>query len=471
MVSTAMQGGCTCENACGLRVGTGNVEFAALFAPKPLGLTAANDWTKEMPTRGFPELQRHFTRMGAPDRVALTPLLQFGHNYNLPSRTAMYTWFNRHLQLGCPEPVEERDYQRLTREDLSVWDLAHPKPPGGPDFERQLLTWWNEDAQRQLVAAAREPQAFRKLAEPAVATLVGRRVPEAPDLTWTATGRTEAAGFTILLGRLRLAPRGEELPVAVAQPRRANRRVVVWVSTEGKSVLWTPASERSPEGRSSKPSATSGARPSPVGPALRKSVESLLREGVTVVSADLLFQGEFLAEGRAVTQTRRVKNPRESAAYTLGYNHSLFAQRVHDILTVVGWVRHHPGAMVPGWDARPPRLGVVALDGSGPWVAAARAVWGDAVERTVIETRGFRFAAVRDLDSPDLFPGAARYLDLPGLLALGGPGQLLLAGEGRTRAHLPAVLRSAHADPPHNLELTEAQDAALERQATTWVNR
>lgn len=43
MVSTAMQGGCTCENASGLRVDTGNVEFAALFAPKPLGLTCADD--------------------------------------------------------------------------------------------------------------------------------------------------------------------------------------------------------------------------------------------------------------------------------------------------------------------------------------------------------------------------------------------------------------------------------------------
>ena len=57
MVSTAMQGGCTCENARCLRVGTGNIEFAALFAPKPQGMTAANDWTKEMATKGLPELQ------------------------------------------------------------------------------------------------------------------------------------------------------------------------------------------------------------------------------------------------------------------------------------------------------------------------------------------------------------------------------------------------------------------------------
>jgi dienelactone hydrolase len=43
MVSTAMQGGCTCENACYLRVGSGNIEIAALIAPRPLGMSAAND--------------------------------------------------------------------------------------------------------------------------------------------------------------------------------------------------------------------------------------------------------------------------------------------------------------------------------------------------------------------------------------------------------------------------------------------
>ncbi|HOM19040.1 MAG TPA: alpha/beta hydrolase family protein, partial [Thermoguttaceae bacterium] len=50
MVSTAMQGGCTCENANYLRIGAGNIDLAALMAPRPLGLIAANDWTKEMET-------------------------------------------------------------------------------------------------------------------------------------------------------------------------------------------------------------------------------------------------------------------------------------------------------------------------------------------------------------------------------------------------------------------------------------
>jgi cephalosporin-C deacetylase-like acetyl esterase len=33
MVSDTFQGGCTCENAAGLRIGTDNIEFAALIAP------------------------------------------------------------------------------------------------------------------------------------------------------------------------------------------------------------------------------------------------------------------------------------------------------------------------------------------------------------------------------------------------------------------------------------------------------
>ena len=48
MVSTAMQGGCTCENAPYLRIDQGNVDIAAAIAPRPLGLTAADDWTVEL---------------------------------------------------------------------------------------------------------------------------------------------------------------------------------------------------------------------------------------------------------------------------------------------------------------------------------------------------------------------------------------------------------------------------------------
>ena len=55
----------------------------------------------------------------------------FPHNYNAVSRSAFYTWLNRHFKLGFKEPVIERDYGRLTRTELTVWDAQHPKPPGG----------------------------------------------------------------------------------------------------------------------------------------------------------------------------------------------------------------------------------------------------------------------------------------------------------------------------------------------------
>src|SRR5262249_38767403 len=57
MVSTAMQGGCICENCSHLRVGAGNIDLAGLFAPKPLAMSGANDWTKEIETKGLPELK------------------------------------------------------------------------------------------------------------------------------------------------------------------------------------------------------------------------------------------------------------------------------------------------------------------------------------------------------------------------------------------------------------------------------
>ena len=139
MVSTAMQGGCPCENASYLRIGTGNVELAALMAPKPLGMTAADDWTKELAARGLPELKQLYRLLDAEDMVMAKPLLQFPHNYNYVSRAVMYQWFNKHLQLGLDEPVVEEDYRPLSTAEMSVWDAQHPAPPGGDEFERGLL--------------------------------------------------------------------------------------------------------------------------------------------------------------------------------------------------------------------------------------------------------------------------------------------------------------------------------------------
>jgi dienelactone hydrolase len=142
MVSTAMQGGCVCENACGLRVGTGNIELAGLTAPRPLAMTTANDWTIDMPKDGYPELVKLYQLVGKPGAVELYPGAHFPHNYNHVTRVSMYGWINRLFGLGMSEPILETDFELLRSADLTVWDQDHPRPPSGFDFEHAFCRRW-----------------------------------------------------------------------------------------------------------------------------------------------------------------------------------------------------------------------------------------------------------------------------------------------------------------------------------------
>jgi hypothetical protein len=178
------------------------------------------------------------------------------------------------------------------------------------------------------------------------------------------------------------------------------------------------------------------------------------------VGVDLIDQGEFLTGSKPDTQTRRVANTREAAAYTLGYNPSLFAQRVHDVLTAAAFIKHH--------ELNPKSVDVVGLGKAGPWVAAARAQAGDAIDRAAVDTGGFRFGAVNDIRSTDLLPGGAKYFDLPGMLALGAPGKVWLAGEADKA---PEVIQAAYAAAGAKDQLSvysgDRQQAA--EKAVTWL--
>ncbi len=400
MVSTAMQGGCTCENASLLRVGTGNVEFAALFAPKPLGMTAANDWTHEMPSKGYPQLQALYRLLGAPNNVMLTPLLHFGHNYNYVSRAAMYAWMNKQLHLGLPEPVVEEDYHRLTGDELTVWDQDHPRPPGGPEFERQLLAGMTAAAQKQIRAAEQNPPQFRELAGTALEAMIGRNLAEAGETQWDIKTKTDHGAYLEMAGLVRNVAQHETLPAIFLYPKQWNGHTVLWIDGAGKAGLYQADGSPKP------------------------AVAKLVAEGLSVAGVDLLFQGEFLTNDAPVTETRTVKNPREAPAYTFGYNPTLFAQRVRDLLTMISFVQH--------WEQASTSVTLAGWNGAGPIVAAARALAGPAVRQAMIDTQGFRFGKLLDYRDPNFVPGGAKYGDLPGLLALGAPGKTWVAGEGQS---------------------------------------
>ena len=390
MVSTAMQGGCTCENASLLRVGTGNVEFAGLFAPKPQGMTTADDWTKEMSTKGFPELKRLYGLLGGADRVMLQRGEHFPHNYNAVSRTAFYNWLNKHFHLGQAEPVLERDYTVSSRSELSVWDAGHPAPMAAdPQFERGLLKLWTADSNRQLESmASASPDQYRQVLKVGWDVVLDARDPApASSLTWVLKDKQDRGAWIQMAGLIRNTSRREEIPVIFCHPKQWNGKTVVWLTADGKSGLYT----------------TTGS----LVPAVQKLVDS----GATVLGLDLLHQGESSLDGRPLTRTPRVKNPREAAAYTFGYNPAVFTHRVHDVLTAVQYIRGH--------EKPSSQVSLIALDATAPIAAAARAQSGPALNRVAVHLGEFRFGRVLDIHSPDFLPGGAKYGDVDGLITLG----------------------------------------------------
>ena len=390
MVSTSMQGGCTCENASLLRIGTGNVEFAALFAPKPQGMTTANDWTKEMSTKGFPELKQHYGMMGAPDKVMLQRGEHFPHNYNAVSRTAFYNWLNRHFKLGFGEPVLEKDYSVSSRKELSVWDEAHPAPKSAdPDFERTLLKGWHEDSERQMTElSATAPEKYQEVLRVGWDIVLDRRAKETPgSIAWKLKDKQDKGTWIQMVGLLQNDSRKEELPAVFCHPKNWNGSTVLWLSEAGKDGLYE------------------------IDGNLRPAVRQLVDGGTTVVGLDLLHQGEFLATGQSLTLTPRVRNPREAGAYTFGYSPAVFVHRVHDVLTALSYIRGHEKASR--------RVGLIALDGTAAIGAAARSQAGTAVDRVALSLGAFRFGQVLDLRSVDFLPGGAKYGDIDGVLSLG----------------------------------------------------
>jgi len=423
MVSTAMQGGCTCENASLLRVNSGNVEIAALFAPKPQGMNTANDWTKELATKGFPDLQNLYGLYGKRYFVTLQRGEHFPHNYNAVTRSGFYALLNKHFKLGFEAPIIERDYQPLPKEKLTVWDDAHPAPKAGdPEFERGLLKWLKADAQQQLQALAQTDEGREQVLRPAIETLIGRPYAQAGAITFPDASTQWRDSHFRTQGRLLNATYGEEVAVDWLQPTKPTGEVVIWLDDAGKG------SARLPDGT------------------IRPELQELIDRGVGVLTADL-----FLQDDKKLKQTRVVTGPREVPAYTYGYNHALFAQRVHDVMTITSYL------LTPR-DASQPPIKKVSLAGFGQMgavAAAARAVTGGAIAKAAVDTNGFRFGQLLDYRDPMFLPGGAKYLDVPGLLCVGSTQPLWVAGEKDQTLFRSATL---------HLDGTDAKTAAA-----TWL--
>jgi hypothetical protein len=225
----------------------------------------------------------------------------------------------------------------------------------------------------------------------------------------------------------------EEIPVVRLDPPQGNHRIVIWADPQGKRSLFA---------EDGKP---------------RPSVQKLLDAGYTVLAADLFDQGEFTSDGKPIAKAPLVDGHIE---FTFGYNPPIFAQRVRDLLKLVAFAHSDKLAAE--------QVNMVGLNGTGHWVAAARAIAGDKIDRAAIDTGGFRFATITTFDNPDFLPGGVKYNDLPGMIALSAPNAIWLAGEGKD---LPPIIAAAYnvSGQPDKATVFPGEPADRENAAIEWL--
>ncbi|HEX3150308.1 MAG TPA: hypothetical protein VHR66_19685 [Gemmataceae bacterium] len=404
MVSTAMQGGCICENCSYLRVGTGNIELAGLFAPKPMAMSAANDWTLEIEKKGLPELKQLYKTLGAEDNVAGKCWPEFGHNYNQVSREFMYSWFNKHL-LGGSGEVKEQPFKPIPPKDLSVYDAEHPRPSDELD-SKALRAKMTDAAEKQLKDLepkdAKSLAEFRRVAGTALEVMIGERLPKPGVGLEIRQGPTETKlpdDVTMHLAAFGRKGEGDMLPVAGVYKGEAKAGAVIWVHPAGKASLFEKGQ-------------------------LNPLVKSLVDKGYAVVAPDVFNTGELTGNWPLSEGEKKGKSFREPsmypvntsfAGYTYGYNRPVFSNRVHDILTTILFARDIGGQKT---------IHLIGWEGAGPWVAAARALCGDGIARTAIDMNQFRFDKITNVLDENLLPGAVKYGGLPTFLALCAPGEV-----------------------------------------------
>jgi dienelactone hydrolase len=375
MPSTAMQGGCTCENTHYLRIGQGNMDLAAALAPKPLGMTAADDWTIELETKGYPDLVALYKMLGAPGNYEAHFDIHFKHNYNHVSRTHMYSFVNRHFKLGLEEPVLERDFTHLGRKELAIWTeggAGEPQPEGylsGDTHEKALNQVWAADSDRQLAGAMKTPtDSWIRTGWETILRADDVRETKA---TFELGEKEVEGGMVWMTGSI--AGNSSPFPASIVYPKNWNGEVVICLN---------------------------GGEP---------------QGNATVIDPDLYGRNDDQACNAPTTYSGKKEieatSWQHSPVYFYGYNDSVFVRRVHDLVSTIAMVRQHPD-----WDTK--KL-IVEADGSLAAVAlAASLIVGDQIDELKTNPGDFSFSAIDSNWDDNMVPGALKYGGVKGLQAL-----------------------------------------------------
>lgn len=312
MISEGFQGGCTCENAAGMRVGTDNVEIGAAFAPKPMRLVGATgDWTANTMTAVLPKIRDVYGLYGRPDLVTAT-IFNFEHNYNRVSRNAVYPFFARWLQnVQDTDALREPELDFETPETLLALTDSKPfeaKQKSREEIEKQLIEMRAKQINEWLFLATYsgpERESAKKALKTALKVRTGVVEPSANELNVETLGADLfVEGVQIRKLHVGRAGTGEAVPVVELMPNRATGVSVAVADEAGIAGILGADGQPNP------------------------FVKALLAKGATVYAYDPLFVGAAFDPA-----TGRTNRP-DTAHYSC-YNKSLTQDRLQDLANVV----------------------------------------------------------------------------------------------------------------------------------------
>ncbi len=383
MVSQDMQGGCACENASGLRIGTDNSEIAALFAPKPQIFVGAHDWTWEFMTKGFPEIQATYKLFDAADRVE-ADVFDFPHNYNQTSRERVYAFFAKTLFAIDPALSKEMPVEPEAFETISTWDADHPRPANAVDAAGLKKYLAGMVAEQALEFRPTTKEAWGSKRQELADALAHRLALNVPALRVEKGVIDQRDNVTELRFGAGPTPRVRGLLFAPPDGKEKTRTLVV--HPNGVAGLMGD-----------------DGKPAPL-------VKDLLARGQTVLVIDPFgIGGNTNPFAAAATQ---------SVAQFSCYNRTTAAERVQDIVRALGLLAE------AGKEVH-----LVGLGSAGPLCLIAR-TQTPFVARTIIDANQFDYRADSDLTADQVLPGIVRLGGLRAVGCLAAPGRLALYNTG-----------------------------------------
>ncbi len=153
MISSIYQGGSPCENAPLLRIGTNNMEIAALMAPRPMIMVSTTqDWTKNTPKIEYPALRGMYELYDKAANVE-TVEIDAPHNYNKDSREAVYRFFAKTVLGADPRSADFLEKNFTPEKPNELLALFGRTLPKNALTYAQSVEQWITNAQRQNTAA------------------------------------------------------------------------------------------------------------------------------------------------------------------------------------------------------------------------------------------------------------------------------------------------------------------------------